>query len=75
MKDDALAAMGLVLEAVPVGDPTFDLGVLVGGVIVDDEMECEISRGFGIEMLEEGQPLVVRVARRGLAEDLAVEAC
>ena len=36
-------------------------------------MECEISRGFGIEMLEEGQPLVVRVARRGLAEDLAVE--
>ena len=75
MKDDALAAMGIALAAVPVGDPTFDLGVLVGGVIVDAEMECEIGRGFGIEMLEEGQPLVVRVARRGLAEDLAVEAC
>ena len=75
VKDDAFAVMGLALAAVPVGDPTFDLGVLVGGVIVDDEMECEISRGFGIEMLEEGQPLVVRVARRGLAEDLAVEAC
>ena len=45
----------------------------MGGVIVDDEMERQIGRGFGIKMLEEGQPLVVRVARRGLTEDLAVE--
>jgi hypothetical protein len=73
VKDDGLAAMGLALEAVSVGDPTFDLGVFVDGVIVDDEMEREIARGFGIEMLEEGQPLAVRVARCGLAEDLAVE--
>ena len=45
----------------------------MGGVIVDDEMERQIGRGFGIEMVAEGQPLVVRVVRRGLTEDLAVE--
>jgi hypothetical protein len=53
MKDDTLAAMGIALTAVSGGDPAFDLGVLVGGVIVDDAMERQISRGFGIEMLEE----------------------
>jgi hypothetical protein len=39
----------------------------------DDKIEREIGRGFGIELLEKGQPLAVRVARRGLTEDLAVE--
>src|ERR1700758_650529 len=34
VKDNALAAIGLALAAVAVGDPSLHLGMLVGGVIV-----------------------------------------
>ena len=41
----------------PVGQPTLDAGVLVGGVVVDDEVEVEVRGPVGIDVLEEAQEL------------------
>src|SRR5947207_12291256 len=50
------------VEAGMLGQPPLHLGVLVGGVIVDDQMDVETGRGLAVDALEEGKPLLVAVA-------------
>ena len=73
VQDDAVAAVRPAVAGVAPGDPALHLGMLVGGVVVDDQMQGEVARRVLVELLEEPQPVLVSVAWRGLAEDLAVE--
>lgn len=54
-------------------DPRDDDGVLVGGVVVDDEVEGQLRRRLTVEFLKEGEPFDMRVLRCGRAQDLPVE--
>ena len=51
------------------GQPGLHLGVLVGGVVIDDQVESEPFRRLPIELLEEAEELVVAVAVVTLAHD------
>src|SRR5271163_3373447 len=54
-------------------EPAFDRGSLVGGVIVDDEMQVEIRLCPFVDGLEEAQELAMPVAGHAFADDGAVE--
>jgi hypothetical protein len=47
--------------------------VLVGGVIVDDEMDVEFCRNIGLDVPQEGEELLVAMAGFALGEDGTVE--
>ena len=53
--------------------PGFDFGMLVGAVVVRDEVQVELRGSLGIELLEKSQPLPVRVTRGQAAQDPAVQ--
>ena len=55
---------------VPV-QPPLDLGVVVGGVVVADEMHLEVCWHLPVDEGEELDPLLVAVARHARAEDVA----
>ena len=55
----------------PVGQPALDAGMLVGGMVVDDEVDVEVRGHVGIDVLEEAQELLVARARPALGEDPA----
>ena len=42
------------------GEPSLDLGMLVGGVVVDDEMDVELGRHIGLDVTQ---------GRRGTPDD------
>ena len=54
-------------------EPAFDRGSLVGGVIVDDEMQVEIRLCPFVDGLEEAQELAMPVAGHAFADNGAVE--
>ena len=43
--------------------PAPDFGVPVGAVVVDDEVDIQVRRYVGVDVLEEAQELLVAVAR------------
>ncbi len=55
----------------PGGEPALDLGVLVGAVVVDDEVNLQIGGDVGVDVLEKAQELLVAVARLARGEDWA----
>ena len=57
----------------PPCEPRPDLGVLVGGVVVDDEMDVEVGRDIGLEVAQEGEEFLVPMAGLALGEDRAIE--
>ena len=59
------------MVARPVGEPALDAGMLVGAVVVDDEVDIEVRGHVGVDVSEEAQELLVAVARPALGEDLA----
>lgn len=46
------------------GEPALDLGVLVGVVVVDDEVGIEFGMHVAVDVPEEAQKLLVAVARQ-----------
>lgn len=46
------------------GEPRSDLGMLVGGVVVDDEMDVELGRHIGLDVTQEGEELLMTPRRR-----------
>ena len=56
----------------PVGQPGADLRMLVGRVVVDDEMEVEVVRHVGLDVLQETQQLLATVTGFALRHDLPV---
>jgi len=55
----------------PGGEPDANFGVLVGGVVIDDEMQVERDRNAFIKMPQEGQELLMAVPGLALDDDLA----
>lgn len=53
--------------------PGFDAGVLVGPVVVDNQMQVQMGRGVGIDPLEEPDKLLMPVPRHTISDDLAIE--
>ena len=49
--------------------PCLDLGVLVGRVVVDDEMDVPVLWGLAIDLVEEADELLMPVALYALADD------
>ena len=61
------------MKALVSPEPGAELGMLVCGVIVEDQMHRALGRGFGIDLVEEADELLMPVAAHALADDLAVE--
>ena len=55
------------------GQPCPNLRMLVGRVVVDDQVQGHITRALTIDVLQKPQPFNVRVSGRRLADNLAVE--
>ena len=51
------------VEAGMAVEPSTDRGMLMGGVIVGDDVDVEIGRGLLIDGFEKGEPLLVAMAR------------
>jgi hypothetical protein len=47
--------------------------MLVGGVVVDDEMDVELGRHVGLDVTQEGEELLMTMAGFALGNDRAVE--
>src|SRR3954452_10902620 len=73
VEDDAIEAVMRSVSRVPPLQPRPDIRVLVGCVVVDDQMQGDIVGHFAIELLEEREPFGVRVFRRDEAGNFAVE--
>jgi hypothetical protein len=54
-------------------EPSSDLGMLVGGVVVDDEMDVELGRHVCLDVTQEGEELLVPMARFALGDVRAVK--
>jgi len=49
-------------------EPGADLGMLVGGVIVDDQMQLSAGRGLAVDLVEKADEFLMPMARHALAE-------
>ena len=54
------------MEAWVLGEPGVDVGVLVGLVVVDDQVQLELARELAVESAQELQELLVAVAGQAL---------
>src|ERR1700756_4753286 len=54
-------------------EPSGDRGMLMGGVIVGDDVDGEIARGLVIDGFEKGQPLLMAMTRGETGDQLALE--
>ena len=61
------------LEARMAGEPRLDLGMLVGGVVVLDQVDVETLGRLAVDLLQEAQPFDVRVALLRARDQLAFE--
>ena len=61
------------LKALVPPEPGTDLGMLVRGVIVDNQMHCPLGWGLAVDLVEEADELLMPVAAHALTDDLAVE--
>src|SRR3989337_987614 len=63
------------LELLPVSDlqPGLNLGVFVRPIVVQDQVQRQVGWRLLMQLVQESQPLLVPVAGRRLAKDLAVQ--
>src|SRR5450756_1468921 len=61
------------MEARMLREPGGDACVLVGLVVVEDQMQVELGRELAIEGAQELEELLVAVAGQALADDAAIE--
>ena len=73
MHDHAVQAATLLLPLVAPPHPRLHFGVLVGAVVVRNDVQRQILGGFAVELLQKRQPLPMRVCRCSLTEDLPVQ--
>ena len=60
-------------EARVLCQPGLDVGVLVGLVVVYDQMQVELRRELAVQRAQELEELLVAVTGQALADDAAVE--
>lgn len=53
--------------------PSLHCGMLVGGVVIGDQMELEVLGRFFIDLLEKGQPLLMPVLTLDAADQFPLE--
>ena len=53
--------------------PGFNPRVFVGGVIVHDQMQIEMGRRFGVDLVEETNEFLVSMTRHAVADHFAIE--
>jgi hypothetical protein len=56
------------VEARPLRKPDSDLGVVMSGIVVDDEMHVEMLRNGSVQTAEERGKLLVPMARLAFGE-------
>ena len=61
------------VEAGMTGQPRLDLGVLVGGVVVGDQVDIEVRRDLPVDPVEEADELLMPVLVHALADHPTVE--
>ena len=49
-------------------EPSADLGMLVGGVIINNQVQVQIKRGPAIDLVEEADELLVPMSAHALAD-------
>src|SRR5438105_11435879 len=54
-------------------EPGADLGMLVGGVVVDDQVQFPRGRGLTIDLVEEADEFLMSVTRHALADDTPLQ--
>ncbi len=54
-------------------EPPLDFRCLVGGVVVDDQVEIQVLGRLAVDLVQEANELLVSVLPHALADDLAVE--
>ncbi len=54
-------------------EPAFHSRMLVGGIVVDDQMELFVLGGLAFDQTQESQPLFVGMSGHASAHDAAVE--
>lgn len=59
------------VEAGMAGQPDFNLGVFMGGVVVHDDMEVEFRGRVRIDLAQKGDKLLMPVSWFATADDLA----
>ena len=60
------------VEAGVAAQPLLDGGMLMGGIVVDDEVQVQVWGGLPIHLSEELEPLLVAVSRRAGGDEPAV---
>lgn len=53
--------------------PGFHCGMLVGRVVIDDQVKLEVLGRFFIDLLEKGQPLLMPVLTLDAADQFSLE--
>src|SRR5271165_5962379 len=71
LSQDEEVGVKCILKRGCLASPRLHLRVLVGGVVVGDEMQVEAARRLPVDLLEEAQPFDVSVARLGARDQLA----
>src|SRR5262249_23580712 len=61
-------------EARMFADPFPDLRMLVGRIVIDDDMDHRLFRHLGIDDIEEADELLMAMTLHALADDLALKA-
>ena len=56
------------MKALVPPEPSADLGMLVGGVIVNDQMHVLLGRGLAVDCVEKTDELLMPVAAHALAD-------
>lgn len=54
-------------------EPGFHAGMLMGAIIIHDQMEIEFGRGFAVDFLKESEELLMPMAWHAASDHLAVE--
>src|SRR6266542_4667383 len=54
-------------------EPGPDLGMFMGGVVIDDQMQLPPGRGLAVDLVEKADELLMPMTSHALADDLAFE--
>lgn len=54
-------------------EPGFYPGMLVGSIVVNDEMQVDLRRGLGVDRFEETDEFLMPMSRHAIADHLAIE--